>query len=138
MLSFDTNIEEVAAIKDQLETLLTSLGDQAVKKMMGEGNTAQFMGSIIYSIDMIFIAFLGSAVFGFLTLMLFAWKDFITIMTYLMVFFLMIVLLIGAFIVNKMYWDSMIAMYDMAPTTCFTEVATKQTFVFLDTFSDAD
>jgi len=87
---------------------------------------------------MIMIAFLGSAVFGFLVLLLFAWKDFITIMAYLMVFFIMILLLIGATIVNKMYWDSMIAMYEMAPTTCFTKVATKQTFVFFDTFSDAE
>jgi len=46
-LQFDTTIEEVAAIKDQLTTLLTSLGDQAIKKMMGTGNTAMFMGSVI-------------------------------------------------------------------------------------------
>lgn len=109
-LSFDRTIAEIASIEAQLTTLVTSLADQAVKKMMGTGSFAQFLSSIIYSLDMIIIAFLGSAIFGFILLVLYAWKPFITVLAYTMVFSVMIVLLVGAGIVNAIYWDNMKSM----------------------------
>jgi len=80
MITLDQTIAEVASIKDQVATLITSLGDQAIKKMMGTGNSAQFLSSIIYSMDMIFLAFCSSAIWGFLVLVLFAWEPFIFVM----------------------------------------------------------
>lgn len=53
-----------------------------------------------------------------------------------MVFSVMIVLLVGAGIVNGMYWDNMKSMYAMAPTTCFTDVPTYETFQWFGTFTD--
>lgn len=55
---------------------------------------------------MIFLSFIGSAIFGFIVLTLFAWKPFISIMTYIMVFLIMIVMVVAAVVVNKMYMDS--------------------------------
>jgi hypothetical protein len=109
-MAVDNTIDEVAAIQAQLTTLITSLADQAVKKMMGTGSFAQFLSSIIYSMDMIILAFLGSAIFGFILLVLYAWKPFITVLSYTMVFSVMIVLLAGAGIVNGMYFDNMKSM----------------------------
>jgi hypothetical protein len=92
----------VSSIKASLTTLVTGLADQAVKKMMGTGGIAQVMSSIVYSMDLIIISFLASAIFGFILLVLYAWKPFITTLAYTMVFSVMIVLLVGAVVVNMM------------------------------------
>lgn len=47
MIAIDNSIPEVADVQAQITSLITTLADQAVKKMMGTGDVAQFMGSII-------------------------------------------------------------------------------------------
>jgi len=112
VLVMDSTITDLASVKDQILTLINSITEKAVKSMMGTGSMAQIMSSILYSLDMIMLGLLGATVFGFVTLALFAYKPFITIVTYFMVFSLCFVFLIGAFMLNGIYWETLIAMYD--------------------------
>jgi len=112
--------------------MIKTLGDQAVKKMMGTGISAQFLSSILYSADLMLIAFFASALFGFALLMLYAYEPFVCVMAYTMVFFVMIVLLIGALVVNNMYWDSMKSM-NALDIGCFPEITTVGTTWFFTT-----
>jgi hypothetical protein len=81
LIQVDSTITEVAALIDQITTLVTSMSDSAIKSLMGTGSMAQVMSSVIYSIDLMFLAFIGSAVVGFMVLGLFAYKPFIMVVT---------------------------------------------------------
>jgi len=125
LISIDSSIPEVNLIIEQLNAMIKSVTDHAVKSMMGKGNTANLLSSVFYSSDMIFLAFIGSAVFGFLTLSLFAYKPFIGVMAYLMVFSLLVVLCVGAGLVNKVYWDQMINSNELDSINCFPIISSS-------------
>jgi len=75
------------------------------------------------------VAFFASALFGFALLFLYAYEPFVCVMAYTMVFFVMIVLLIAALVINNMYWDNMKEM-NALDFKCFTDVKTVGTAQF--------
>jgi len=47
LLKVDSSIPEVETVITQINQMISTVTDQAVKSMMGKGNTAQVLGSII-------------------------------------------------------------------------------------------
>jgi hypothetical protein len=43
----DSDIPEVATVISELKQMITTVTDQAVKSMMGKGNTSKFLGSVV-------------------------------------------------------------------------------------------
>jgi len=84
---------------------LTQLSNQFIKSMTagssGTGTLSQILTSITGTLDVIMLGFLGSGVVGFIVLILYTQKVIIGLITYTMVFSMLVVLCLGTWIVNS-------------------------------------
>jgi len=75
----------------------------------GTGTFGQILSSITGTLDIIMLSFLAAGVTGFLVLCLYTQKLFIGLVTYVMVFSVLVVLVFGTWIVNSTYYQAIIA-----------------------------
>lgn len=128
-MSVDSTISEVEALKEQLDTLINDFMKSLTSGSGGTGSFSQAMSSVMSTMDVIMLGFLGSGVTGFIVLFLYTQKVFIGLVTYIMVGSVMGVLGFGCFIVNGMYLKKIILLQGV-DNTCFPtwDVASISTF----------
>lgn len=96
-------IPEAATIYQSINNLASQFLNSMTAGASGTGTFGQILSSITGTLDVIMLSFLAAGVTGFLVLCLYTQKLFIGLVTYVMVFSVLVVLVFGTWIVNSTY-----------------------------------